>query len=165
MKLTKKQLISLIESIILIEEEEEAAEAPESEETDAEKMPEFFEFTLSVLGEKINVSFEKNNDLYKVSSLESSNAKIQALLNNASPKMILAICYEKMKDLTGLDDVKSKRKFSNIAKFVRNYDLSTKDIESDDEVFRKIQDYLIRYFRPEIKKITDIVEKKQKNKM
>ena len=111
------------------------------------------------------MSFEKNNSQYEVSTLESSNAKIQALLNKASPRMILAICYEKMKDLTGLDDGDSKRKFSNITKFVRNYDLSTKDIEDDEGVFKKIQSYLIRYFRPEIKKITDVVEKTQKNKM
>ena len=39
------------------------------------------------------------------------------------------------------------------------------DIEDDEGVFKKIQSYLIRYFRPEIKKITDVVEKTQKNKM
>ena len=184
MKLTKRQLTALIESIILDEEEDIEAEdveaetdAPASKETEVDgadkkeevdeagKEPDFFEFTLSVLGEKIDMSFEKNNNQYEVSTLESSNAKIQALLNKASPRMILAICYEKMKDLTGLDDGDSKRKFSNITKFVRNYDLSTKDIEDDEGVFKKIQSYLIRYFRPEIKKITDVVEKTQKNKM
>lgn len=175
MKLTRRQLNALIESIILseeeVEEEPEAeadspnkeAEEEKSKEVKKKEEPEQFEFTLSVLGEKIIAKFSKNNnDLYEPISLECDNQKIQSLLSKASPKMILAICYEKMKDLDGLDDGDSKRKFANIAQFVRNYDLATKDMEDDISVFKKIQDYTIRYFKTEIKKITDTIEK---NKM
>ena len=163
MKLTKMQLRTLIESIILEEEENEELEEEENEEAEAEEneeeveglvLPDTFSFAIKSPAGVFEVEVKKESG-GKVSIKVTHNGEV---MTTFGPSEVIALAFYKMEEILGDKTKENKILFNNLGALIKVIDVKEKAKDAMG-ILRNKREQRLRFIEPAIQRIKKFIQK------